>query len=499
MKIFWSKKSQKNYEQQLAQGVMKELLEGRQKYWGAVLPWVGPQSRYVSDNLTQLIEEGYQDNPTVYSIINWIVTNATRIPFKVYQGKGDKKQELTDHEILEVFERPNKHQSFAEFFAHVYGFDRTTGNSYVYAPIMDGGPAKGKFIEMHVLPSDEVQIIGESSFEPVGGYEIDGGWGSHGDHFPADEVLHVKTTNLDYESGNQLYGHSPLQAAYKELSKSNENYNAAMKSFQNLGSAGILKDKTIPSQAQMTNDQYDRAQDQMQKYIQGSDNKGKLVYSSLDLELIKFGLSPVDMALLEDQKNTVNTFCMVYGVPAPLFQDLKGATRDNLKTYTRSGFTQGIMPMVQRFADKFNSHWAWRFGEGIYIEPYIEEIQELQADRAEQASTLAQIHWMTGNEKREQMGLDPDPMLESYLIPSNLVPVEMAGAGGINDYPQEAVENAKLANTGDLMNLKIQELEPLTELEYGRIYDRLKHKTDQKKHDAWGGDAMLSYIRKNHL
>lgn len=59
--------------------------------------------------------------------------------------------------------------------------------------------------------------------------------------FDTKEILHDKYFNPQWGvTGGQLYGQSPLRAAAKNLTRSNEAKTAAVASFQNGGPAGVF-------------------------------------------------------------------------------------------------------------------------------------------------------------------------------------------------------------------------------------------------------------------
>ncbi len=203
MRFFTSKAKEKVIIQEAIKAHDKTQLSNSinrqmEKYYSAILPWNGKGVIFSGADNKSLITDGYQGNPTVFSIINWITTNAARIPFKVYSGLGTKKKELTDHEISELFNRPNKHQGFAEFMQQVYGFDRITGNAYLWGPRIELGPNRGRFTEMHILPADRVKITGETTIEPVGSYVQNS---RLPDDFPVAVVVGVEFDLFDASAG----------------------------------------------------------------------------------------------------------------------------------------------------------------------------------------------------------------------------------------------------------------------------------------------------------
>ena len=93
---------------------------------------------YPPDNVETYINTGYLFNPIVYSVVSFIAQKAGSIPWGVYEVKNEKSLQLyksstkidinarmvrkkamvaiEDHELSELFVRPNLLQGWADFF-----------------------------------------------------------------------------------------------------------------------------------------------------------------------------------------------------------------------------------------------------------------------------------------------------------------------------------------------------------------------------------------------
>ncbi len=151
--------------------------------------------------------------------------------FEIYKNDG---------RLNELLKYPNEQDTWGDFIEAWAGFKLVTGNSFVYAKMIEGGNNNGKPYELYVLPAQYMYILADiQRFPPtIAGYQLNYGplW-----DFSKQEILQDKYFNPQWNTtGNQLYGQSPLMAAAKNLTRSNEAKTAAVASFQNGGPAGVL-------------------------------------------------------------------------------------------------------------------------------------------------------------------------------------------------------------------------------------------------------------------
>ena len=119
-----------------------------------ILKMVRGRAVYPPDSVETYIDKGYLFNPVVYSIVSFIAQKAGAIPWGVYEVKNDKALQLyksantynlstkmvktkalvalPNHDLNELFIRPNSIQGWSDFFEQYVGFKKITGNSYVH-------------------------------------------------------------------------------------------------------------------------------------------------------------------------------------------------------------------------------------------------------------------------------------------------------------------------------------------------------------------------------
>jgi HK97 family phage portal protein len=408
---------------------------------------IGGRTLYPNLDYAKFVQD-YDNNSEVYSIIKRISKTISTVPFYVYKVKSKKElntykammanassgadiakaelvrvkavDEIADSPLNKLLERPNPYQSLSELLENIVGYKLITGNSYIWANRL----SNGKVAELVVLPSQYVAIISDGTINGVEGYSFTlVGW----DQLAANDVIHLKYFNPYFNTnGQQLYGLSPLQAAYRTVQRSNDAKDTSVGMLQNQGPKGILyadeSNDFGPEQAGKLKEDFYNQYGTKNKIVQ---NAGQILIAGAKLGWVNMGLSPVDLQLLESEKITLRELCNVYGVNSALFNDPDNKTYNNMKEAKKEMLTQVILPELVLIRDAFNRFFEGEIGQGYYIDFDITVFPELQEDMKELSAILSQSWWITPNEKRQAMRYDTiqeDTMNEIY-IPAGYLPV----------------------------------------------------------------------------
>ena len=414
-----------------------------------IVTWQGANSQaYVLD--------GYQTNDIVYSIVKLITDKAKLAPFHVYKvvdevsakkykalmSQPDKIENWKDVEKLhkkafelytgdarlnELLKYPNEEDTFGDFVEAWCAFKLITGNSFIYAKMIEGGNNTGKPYEMYVLPSQFMYVLADiQNFPPtISGYQLNYGplW-----NFTKQEILQDKYFNPQWNTtGNQLYGQSPLMAAARNLTRSNEAKTAAVASFQNGGPAGVLF---------MNDERYDANQglaqaQALKKAVSekgGAANYNSIAVSGYKVDWKQIGLSPVELDIIESEKWDMKALCNIYGVPSQLLNDADNKTYNNQREGEKALTLRCAIPLLTGIRDNLNrklhSDWGYR-GTNIYVDFDPTVYGELEANKSEQVEWLDKAWWIAPKQKMDIMGLEiPDYIdeteMEKLYIPQSL-------------------------------------------------------------------------------
>lgn len=412
------------------------------------------QPIWLGENPEAFVRDAYSYNPDVFSVVKMIARASSAVPWVLHEVKDQKayakyrrmpseakkhnlarviaQKEMSmveveeSHPLYELIQRPNPYMGMAEFFEAMIGFKLITGNSYVHGVRIENGPDKDKFGELWVMPAQLVEIIASNSPEHIiRGYKLNWYKGVDSFELKQPDVMHLKYFNPNYESaGAHLYGMSPLQAARRVVTRSNEAYSANAKMLKNMSPPGILMldDDGVAFSAE----QASQLERQWSSRI-GSDKAGKVMVTGARMKWQALGLSPVDLNIIESQKMDLRDICNVYGISSELLNDPDNKTNSNKLQSRMALYYETVIPELDLIRDELNRWLVPNYqtdGKKYHLDYDISAIPALQADIEKQTAQLANAWWITGNEKRMLQGFGTRDELDTLFIPSNLIPWE---------------------------------------------------------------------------
>ena len=416
-----------------------------------IVTWQGADQR-------SFVDDGYVANDIVYSIIKLITDKAKIAPFHVYKvvdEKAAKKykslaaqkdinlKELEtlhkkayelytgDQRLNELLKYPNEEDCWSDLVEQWCGFKLITGNSFIYGKLIEAGNNQGKPFELFALPSQYMAIIANINvFPPTrAGYQLYYGqmWS-----FDTKEILHDKYFNPQWGvTGGQLYGQSPLRAAAKNLTRSNEAKTAAVASFQNGGPAGVLF---------MNDERFDPTSGQAQAQALktavsqkgGSANFNSIAVSGYKVDWKQIGLSPVELNIIESEKWDLKALCNIYGVPSQLLNDSDSKTYNNQREGEKALTLRCAIPLLNALTENLNRklHTDWGYkGTNLYVDYDLSVYGELEANKSEQTAWLNTAWWISPKQKLDIMNIEvpdyiPTEELEKLYIPTGLQTID---------------------------------------------------------------------------
>lgn len=411
------------------------------------------------DNVT-----AYTSNATLYSIVNRISKMAAIAPFKVYKVKPGKKslhikykawtgenatwesiskamrikslvyEEDNSHPLNERIENPSKDTNGVQFIINSIGFKLLTGNRFWFMAVLEAGADAGKPWEIINLPPQHMVIVPDGT--PYGVREYRFALDQNAVPIAKELIIHSKYFNPVFEAdGSHLWGISPVKAGCKNLTRSDAALSRGVAMLQNAGAAGMVIDK---SGTDVSYDQAIQTKEAINRTINGGHNSGKIGLLNGDFDYLNFGLNARDMEVIATEKYSDQKLCNIYSFPPGVFDPDK-ATYANSKEFNKQIITGAVIPELSSLRDDWNEI-ASLYKEDIYVDYDLSVYPELQEDLEKLASALDKIWYLTGNEKRLMIGQDEDAdteLMNTYLIPSGLTPIEDIREPNINDLNDE--------------------------------------------------------------
>lgn len=402
----------------------------------------------MSDDTSRYIDTVYKSNVYAHSIINHIADKASDAPGQIYRIKDKRKadaykmltkadvftpaaavkamalksqafEEVENHPFIELMENPNPIMSGKMLRRELLGYERITGNAYMYAATPGVGINATVPQQLWVIPSPCVNIVAGSRTEPVKGYKV-----SYFDEeiIPASKIMHMKTFNPVAGPVGQdwLYGMAPAQALRRTIGEFDAAETAQGTLFKNMGPGGIISgtEKGSINQAQGA-----MIQDQFVQRHTGLLRGGGLVVTPAQLTYQEIGMSAVDLNLIEAKGDLLQEICAVYKYPKERITGSQNTASQGLAD--KQVITSCVMPLLRDFDDSITQFIRKAYKDETLV--YISDTQyypELQEDRDKLSQWLSQAWWIKVNEKRAAMDYDEEPDGDVMLIPGGLTKLQ---------------------------------------------------------------------------
>lgn len=452
----------------------REAKQTINKYNDALLRWIGNSFTSYDTKGTSYVDNGYNVNPIVYSVVNQRAKKLASVPFNVKKIKDEKQKSLRDNLIKSTnydltpqqevkrllleskafdedfaempLERPNPLQTWKEFKELYETFMPLNGNAYIYLLSPDSGMNKGEPIAWYLLPSHLTQIVLKPNVDllgldsPVDYYIL-----TQGDsfiEFEAENVVHIKYSNPNFDlQGSHLYGQSPMRAALKNIQSSNTALDLNIKTLNSGGAFGFIHGmNTAPLQPE----QADQLKSRLKEMDNDTSRLGNIQGMSHQLGFTQIGLSPDELKLFDFLDFDTKQICNVLGWSDKLLNNDSGAKYDNVSQFRKQVITDTILPDLDLLDNAINSEILPRYKsyKGYCIEHDVTELPEMQQDIAKLVEWLKESldrGVINRNEYRLAIKYSSveDENMNEYTVSSDVLTLDQA----INDFPLNPTMN----------------------------------------------------------
>lgn len=342
----------------------------------------------------------YRNNVIVYRCVNLIAQSASHVPWLVIKNRPNNKTILKDHPIAKLLKNPNAETAGADFFCEVIASLLLFGNAYILST--------AKF---HSFPQ-ELYLLSANATSPViqnniaTGYRYNSSAGSK--LYPIDvlskmsKVLHLKM----YHPTDKYHGLSCLEAASMSIDLHNQATswnNSLLRNGARPSGALIVKD----SNGYLSDEQFERLQEQLYDKFTGSLNSGKPILLEGGLDWREMSMNPKDMDFIESKNSAAREIALAFGVPPQLLGINGDNTYSNMQEARLALWEETLIPLLDKLSDALStwlSHW---YGEDLHVDFDRDAISALTEKRENLWSKIATANFMTINEKRALVGLEP--------------------------------------------------------------------------------------------
>lgn len=337
-----------------------------------------------------LARAGFMRNPVAHRAVRLVAEAAASVPWLAYEGEA----EVSAHPALALLSQPNGRQAGPDFFEVLYGHLMLSGNAYV-EPLVLGDALR----ELHLLRPDRVSVV-EGRDGWITAYDYRAGNVSR--RLPVESegrlsLLHLK---LFHPLDDHL-GFPPLAAAGAAL----DLHNAAGE-----WNKALLDNSARPSGAlvyqpkeggNLSADQYERLKAELESGYAGAVNAGRPLLLEGGLDWKSMGLSPKDMDFIEAKNAAARDIALSLGVP-PMLMGIPGDnTYANYQEANRAFYRLTVVPLLTRTAASFSAWLSEAYGEALRLEPDLDRIAGLSAERDALWARVGAAEFLTEEEKRQ--------------------------------------------------------------------------------------------------
>lgn len=379
-------------------------------------------------------KEGYQKNVIVFRCISMVATACAGIPWVMYKVKGRKRlEEIEDHPLLDLFDRPNPYQSGEAFREARVAYREISGNSYMLA-VSPNSSFREPPRELWMLNPQKVKIIpGAKSLPQAFRY----GDAQNYIDYPVNpltgegNVLHGR----NFHPVDPWYGMSPLEAAAFSVDQHNfaGKWNAALLQNSAQPSGALVMEVTDKNPSGTLGEtEFTKLKEDLDHRFSGPAFAGRPMLLQGGLKWQQMSLSPKDMDWVNSKSTSARDIAFAFGVP-PMLVGIPGDnTYANYSEARIAFYEEKILPTMDVDQADLNRFLVPRFGGDLVLGYDKDEIEALGPKRDQVWARVQSATWLTVNEKRHATGYEElgdgqdgnDGGGDAILVPSSTTTLE---------------------------------------------------------------------------
>jgi HK97 family phage portal protein len=357
---------------------------------GFVSPWahaLGGSGTARGYDYTSGIKRGFLQNPIAQRAVRIIAEGAARIPLSP-----------SDERALSLVKATSAGQSLIETLAaHLV----LHGNGYVQI-IKD---ASGTPVELFALRPDRMSAVQgangwPTAFEYRAGdkskriaIEDENGW---------PNLIHIKALHpID-----DLYGAGALAAADQAIAVHNAavDWNRSLLENAARPSGALVYDDD--SGAGLTSEQFERLKSELTSAFSGGGNAGRPMLLDGGLKWQSMALSPADMDFAELKNAAARDIALAFGVP-PMLLGLPGDnTYSNYREANKALWRLTLLPLADKMLSALQEALSpWHPDAKLSVD--LDQVPALSEDRERLWKQLSDADFLSDDEKRAMLGLEP--------------------------------------------------------------------------------------------
>lgn len=330
-------------------------------------------------------------------------------------------EQIDNHPFLEVMENPNPTMTGRELRESSFAYLLITGNAIEYASVPGAGTRASQPQQLWSIPSPCVKpVMSGNRLDPIEGYAITY---SYNKTIPKNQITHFKYFNPVGETQgfeDSYWGYSPLGSARNQISQKRYADLAQGNLFANMGPSGIISGNNptgsqpapelTPEHAVAINDDF------IQNHT-GAHKAGSIIITPADVKWVQIGLSPVDLQILEFNKDLERQIANIYGYPSQLLNP--DGTLANSDSGDVRVITNCVLPLLRKCDDVRTRMIRQWYGDNSLV--YMSDTDvypELEVDKIALVTWMIKAMCFSWKEIRQALGYGVEVNPDEVLIPS---------------------------------------------------------------------------------
>ncbi len=356
----------------------------------------------------------------VYACVRVLAESVAMLPLVLYEQlpNGGRERAISHPLYTLLKDLPNPEITSVELRMAMMRHLALYGNAYAQK-VRNGS---GRLLELWPLRPEQMEIKRAPDGSLVYEYTLEDG---KKQFFRADEIMHVRGISTD-----GVTGLSPIQTAKREFLASDARSEYAAAFYENgARPGGVLKHP-----GRLSDTAYGRIRAAWENRHQGPGNANRIAILEEGMDFSDVAIPQSDQQFIEQEKLSASRIAAIFRVPAHMVNDLERATFSNIEE------------MGQEFVDYTLTPWFVVWEQAIsrdLLKPnerpryYAKHVAQAllrgnASSRSQFYSNGLQWGYLSINDVRGLEDLNPVEDGDTYFVPMNMVPLEVAVNGQLS-------------------------------------------------------------------
>ena len=353
-------------------------------------------------------------NSAVFACLKVLATAFQEAPLRVFRFQGDGTEEwLDDHPLMELLADPHPSLSQPEVNYWIVSCLHTAGNAYL-RKIRDGaGAVKQLWPLSPTTVTPETTEADRRRGVFISHYVVDDGKDSR-EELRVEDLIHFR---MGVDDADHRLGLSPLRRLLREVASDEEATRFLEDLLHNFAVTSLAV--TVPPGPVLTQEQATQIRDRLREdYGGAARNRGHVAVVANGATLQQVGFSPQQLDMKTAHYHPETRICAVLGVPPTLANFASGLEHsiyNNVRQGQEHFYEQTVNPLWRQIAATYTKQLLrpdFETDRSIRLRYDVSDVRALQEDMNEvytRLSVAVEKGWVTKDEARAEVGLDPLP------------------------------------------------------------------------------------------